>query len=107
MRQGRPSSGPLFPVNSYDAFKNAIERARIQLPTGQLTHVLRHTFASHFMINDGNILKLKDILGHKTLAMTIRYAKLAPGHLSQALDKNPLYTLQCQQSVNGNELKGP
>jgi len=25
---------------------------------GQMTHVLRHTFASHFMMNGGNILTL-------------------------------------------------
>ena len=44
------------------AFKEAIERAKIQLPAGQLTHVLRHTFASHFMINGGNILTLQKVL---------------------------------------------
>lgn len=30
------------------AFKEAIERAKIELPLGQLTHVLRHTFADPF-----------------------------------------------------------
>ncbi|WKD48365.1 phage integrase [Microbulbifer spongiae] len=107
VRQGRPQTGPLFRISGYDAFKHAVSRANICLPDGQLTHVLRHTFASHFMINDGNILKLKDILGHKTLAMTMRYAKLAPRHLSQALEKNPLQTIQCQQSVNAVMKKDP
>ncbi len=34
----------------------------IQLVEGQKTHVLRHTFASHFIMNGGNILVLQRIL---------------------------------------------
>lgn len=82
--------GGAFSGNCRHGFELAIERADITLPRGQLTHVLRHSFASHYMINDGNILKLKDTLGHRTLAMTMRYAKLAPAHLVDVLDKNPL-----------------
>lgn len=89
-----PKIGRLFKGSSIGAFRNAVDRAGIELPEGQLTHVLRHSFASHFMINDGNILKLKDILGHKTLAMTMRYAKLAPRHLIQAVTLNPLASLE-------------
>lgn len=92
--KGRPKSGLLFnQKNHRHGFEDAVTRAGIKLPDGQLTHVLRHTFASHFMINDGNILKLKEILGHATLDMTIRYAKLAPSHLSQAVTHNPIATL--------------
>jgi integrase len=95
--KGRPKTGLLFNQRNHrHGFENAVERAGIKLPDGQLTHVLRHTFASHFMINDGNILKLKDILGHSTLDMTIRYAKLAPSHLAQALTHNPLATLNAE-----------
>ncbi|KVE75715.1 hypothetical protein WI99_37670 [Burkholderia cepacia] len=60
------------------------------LPDGQLTHVLRHTFASHFMIRGGNILTLQRILGHQSLMMTMRYAHLAPDHLEEARRLNPL-----------------
>ncbi|MCC9163244.1 tyrosine-type recombinase/integrase [Alcaligenes sp. MMA] len=74
------------------AFKEAIERAGIELPLGQLTHVLRHTFASHFMINGGNILTLQRILGNQDLKTTMRYAHLAPEHLDTARTLNPLMT---------------
>ena len=47
-------------------------------------HDLRHTFASHFMMNGGNIYDLQKILGHTSLEMTQRYAHLAPEHLVQA-----------------------
>ncbi|AWQ06156.1 MULTISPECIES: tyrosine-type recombinase/integrase [Alcaligenaceae] len=75
------------------AFKEAIERAKIELPAGQLTHVLRHTFASHFMINGGNILTLQRILGHQDLKTTMRYAHLAPSHLEAAKTLNPISAL--------------
>jgi len=77
----------------YGAFREAIHRANIELPDGQLTHVLRHSFASHFMINGGNILALQRILGHKDLKTTMRYAHLAPEHLESAKTLNPLAAL--------------
>ena len=47
-------------------------------------HDLRHTFASHFMMNGGNIYDLQKMLGHSSLEMTQRYAHLAPEHLVAA-----------------------
>ena len=49
-------------------------------------HDLRHTFASHFMMNGGNIYDLQKILGHSKLEMTMRYAHLAPDHLRSAIN---------------------
>lgn len=82
-------NGALF-TPCYYAFRSALERAGIELPAGQLTHVLRHTFASHFMMNGGNILVLQNILGHTDIKMTMRYAHFAPNHLEEALKLNPL-----------------
>lgn len=45
-------------------------------------HDLRHTFASHWVMNGGDIFKLQRILGHKSVAMTMRYAHLAPDAFS-------------------------
>lgn len=41
-------------------------------------HDLRHTFASHWVMNGGDIFKLQKILGHQSIEMTMRYAHLAP-----------------------------
>jgi len=77
-------------LSSLSAFRKVIERAKIRLPRGQMSHVLRHSFASHFVMNGGNIVVLKDILGHSTITTTMRYAHLAPDHLSDAVTLNPL-----------------
>ncbi|OSM06743.1 tyrosine-type recombinase/integrase [Magnetofaba australis] len=75
---------------SMNAFRTALDKSGLELPKGQLTHVLRHTFASHFIMAGGNILVLQRILGHTTLTMTMRYAHLAPDHLLEAVKLNPL-----------------
>ena len=77
----------------YAIFRKAVDESGLTLPKGQLTHVLRHTFASHFMMNGGNILVLQKILGHANLTMTMRYAHLAPEHLQEAKTLNPLSRL--------------
>jgi integrase len=41
-------------------------------------HSLRHTFASHWVMRGGDLFKLQKILGHKSIAMTQRYAHLRP-----------------------------
>ncbi len=41
-------------------------------------HSLRHTFASHWMMNGGDIFKLQKILGHRDIKMTQRYSHMAP-----------------------------
>lgn len=63
---------------------------KITLPKDQLTHICRHTLASHFVMNGGHILTLQKVLGHSDLKLTMRYAHLAPGYLDEALLKNPM-----------------
>jgi integrase len=79
--------------NSISAFGRALKAAKIELPKGQAAHVLRHSFASHFMMNGGDILTLQKILGHSTINMTMRYAHLSADHLINAMQKNPLSTI--------------
>ncbi len=77
-------------LSSLSAFRKAVGKSQIQLPRGQMSHVLRHSFASHFVMKGGNIVVLRDILGHSEITTTMRYAHLAPNHLTDAVRLNPL-----------------
>jgi integrase len=46
-------------------------------------HDLRHSFASWFMMNGGDLYELAKILGHSNIKMTERYAKLAKHHIAR------------------------
>jgi integrase len=72
------------------AFNRCVARCDLEFPAGQKTHILRHSFASYFVMNGGDILSLQRILGHSDIKMTLRYAHLAPDHLFDAVKFNPL-----------------
>ena len=48
-------------------------------------HALRHTFASHFVMQGGSVLTLARILGHSDIKMTMIYAHLAPDFLLEEM----------------------
>jgi len=50
-------------------------------------HDCRHHFASWFMMRGGNLLALREILGHRDIKLTARYAHLSPGHLRTEIEK--------------------
>jgi integrase len=50
-------------------------------------HDLRHTFASWAIQRGATLLEVKDLLGHHSLAMVMRYAHLAPEHLRSAVSR--------------------
>ncbi|EIX4510161.1 tyrosine-type recombinase/integrase [Escherichia coli] len=82
-------SGKLF-SSSYQNVRQAIKSVKPDTPNGQGVHILRHTFATHFMINGGNIITLQRILGHATIRQTMTYAHFAPDYLEEATRLNPL-----------------
>jgi integrase len=60
-------------------------------------HGLRHTFASQYMMNGGNIWDLQKILGHSTVALTDKYY----AHFSREHVKNRASVVK----FGGNVLK--
>ncbi|EOF5195872.1 tyrosine-type recombinase/integrase [Salmonella enterica] len=82
-------TGLLYRVD-YIRFRETLQEVKPDLPKGQATHVLRHTFATHFMMNGGNIITLQRILGHATIQQTMTYAHFSPDYLADAMKFNPV-----------------
>lgn len=65
------------------AYEFALERAKIFDPDVNF-HTLRHSFASHYVMQGGRLEKLQEMLGHASIKTTQVYAHLAPGHVAGA-----------------------
>jgi integrase len=79
---GPKGSGRVFKTRYIKtAYNNAVAAAQLDDVT---FHTLRHTFASWAVMRG---VTLKELLGHSSLAMTMRYAHLAPEHLRTAVSR--------------------
>jgi len=65
------------------AFNGALNRAGIE---DFKFHDLRHTFASHVIMKGGDLKDVQELLGHKTMTMTLRYAHLSQEHKKKAVN---------------------
>jgi site-specific recombinase XerD len=70
-----------------------LEFVKLCLSTGARWNEAAQLKGSHFMMNGGNILVLRDVLGHADISMTMRYAHVARDHLSNVITRNPLSNL--------------
>jgi integrase len=75
--------------NVNGAFKSACRRAGIE---DFVFHDLRHTFASQLVMKGATINAVQELLGHASLAMTMRYSHLSQEHLKDAVNLFPRMT---------------
>lgn len=59
--------------------RTTAERAGIHKKT--CPHILRHCFAVHYLNHGGNLVRLKELLGHRYLNTTLRYLSYASPEL--------------------------
>src|SRR5947207_15317694 len=76
------SGGRIVDVRT--GFLNSCKRAGL---TDLHFHDLRHTSASQFVMAGGDLYILKEILGHKSITITQRYAHLSPPYKITSIDR--------------------
>jgi len=65
------------------SLNKAAKEAGIERPR---FHDLRHTFASHLVMAGVDLKTVQELLGHKTIEMTLRYSHLSPDHKRAAME---------------------
>jgi site-specific recombinase XerD len=50
-------------------------------------HDLRHTFGSRLVMSGVDLRTVQELMGHRTIAMTLRYTHLSPDHQQQAVER--------------------
>ena len=74
----------LFPTNSVKkSLATALKRARI---SNFRFHDLRHCFASTLAAQGTDLLSIRDLLGHTTLEMTMRYSHVSNARVRDAVN---------------------
>ncbi len=71
-------------VSPRNWFEPAVKKAGLKDFTW---HCLRHTFASRLVMAGVDLRTVQELMGHKTIQMTTRYAHLAPAHTLAAVEK--------------------
>lgn len=71
------------------AFRSAVKRSGLKLNEQQMTHVLRHSYASHFLMDGGSIWLLQKNLGHQDIKTTMRYFHLSKQLVEESIIYSP------------------
>jgi integrase len=100
--------GRVWPAGSIrTAFENAVTEAKLDAPFH--FHDTRHHFASWYIMRGGSLPALQQILGHATLAMTMRYSHLSPKHLRDEMartERAESTTARAQEALTAVEVSG-
>ncbi len=63
-------------------FKKCVRKAGLK--DSYRFHDLRHTYGSHMAMGGKDVLTIKELMRHKDISSTMKYAKLSPEHLKEA-----------------------
>lgn len=83
-----------------EGFLGAVKRAGIE---DFRFHDLRHTFASHLVMQGVNLRTVQQLMGHKDIKMTMRYSHLSPEYVQGAIERlDTVWTLFGHQAEKGD-----
>ena len=96
-------TGPVF-VNMHGErlkgykhwFEDVVSEAGVQDFTW---YCLRHTFASRLVMAGVELRTVAELMGHKTIQMTMRYAHLAPAHQLSAVERLMSFSAEEKQEA--------
>jgi site-specific recombinase XerD len=94
---GEPLAGPRY------WFEPALPKAKIRRFSW---HCLRHTFASRLVMAGVDLRTVQELMGHKSIEMTVRYSHLAPKHTLAAVERL-VCTLNSTNGATAQTLNGP
>jgi len=72
------------PLDCSAAWERAVQRAGL---ANFRFHDLRHTCASYLAMSGASLRDIAEVLGHKTLAMSAKYAHLTQAHTAQVVER--------------------
>ena len=83
-----PSASGATPRNAC-TFMNRVFRKALAAATIEnfRWHNPRHTFASRLVMKGVDLRTVQELLGHKTITMTLRYSHLSPAHQFEAVQR--------------------
>lgn len=91
MPNGRPT---VFPGTYQECWYHAVKRAEL---VDFRFHDLRHCCASYLAMSGVDVRTIAEILGHKTLQMTMRYSHLNTAALTEPLEAMALKFLEAKK----------
>jgi len=106
MKTYRQARGRLAPEAAFfrSRLKRALSRGAIyervrkysiqaKIPKRVSPHTLRHTFATHLVKADVNLVTIRDLLGHRALSSTQVYLHVTAEDLRSAIAQHPVARL--------------
>ncbi len=72
-----------------NSIRNSFGKACKKAGVKATPHTLRHSFASHLVMNGVDLVTVKELLGHSSISTTMIYSHLSEEHKARSIEKLP------------------